>query len=643
MMGNKISGLFVFSAVLLLIITSGYHLSPYAKGDYSSWTEVSSGLPSSGTYFGVTFGDVNDDGHLDIVAASDGNGLRVFFGDGIGSWNAASSHPAESGGFGDVAVGDYDDDGNLDLFAGSPGNSANSPSGLHVFKGDGAGGFTETTSSSGLPTTGKWRGVAVGDVNKDGNLDIAATNGYGTSDGVHVYTGDGSGTFTDDSDGLPTDESRDSGVVLVDFNGDGNLDVAAGGGAGVSVFLGNGGSGGSMSWTESSEGLPSARFSGINAADFDNDGSLDIFLSAYNAGSGVGVRAYKNMNNAESWTSVSTGLPTSGDYIDISSADINNDGNLDIVTAGSYSSTYGIHVYYGDGSSWAENSDILPTGNQYVGNAVGDIDGDGNMDIVFGGNNGKGVKAWRNLGTGPQPPSILSTSPLDSSENVPINSVISMVFSKAMNTSLVENAIIISPESAGTPSWNSGSTALTFIPSENLNSNIKYTITIRTQAKSTDGLSLESQYEFSFTTGDAVDIMAPSILSSLPSSGASEVDVTTEITITFSEPMDTTTTEGAVIISPGAITKRTWDAGGSILTLSVELEPQTTYTVTISQIARDFAGNTLTSVHSFTFTTKNTMEQSGEDAQVDSNIVLLAVITIIVIVCLLLLIIARRK
>ena len=233
MMRKKISKLLVFGVILLLILTSGYQLIPCVKSDYSSWAEVSSGLPTSGTYFGVTFGDVDNDGHLDIVAASDGNGLRVFLGDGTGSWTAVTSHPAESGGFGDVTVGDYDDDGNLDIFAGSPGNSASSPTGLHVYKGDGGGGFTEVTSSSGLPTSGKWRGVAVADVNNDGNLDLAATNGYGTSEGLHVYTGDGAGTFTDDSSGLPTSESRESSVVLVDFNKDGNLDVAAGGSAGV--------------------------------------------------------------------------------------------------------------------------------------------------------------------------------------------------------------------------------------------------------------------------------------------------------------------------------------------------------------------------------------------------------------------------
>jgi hypothetical protein len=381
-------------------------LTGLLSGATASWQTSSSGLPSSGTYFGVEFGDVNNDGDMDVVAASDGNGIRVFFGDGSGNWSAVSTHPDDDGGYGDVALGDYDGDGNVDIFAGSPGNSASSPKGLHVFKGDGLRGFTEVTESSGLPTDGYWRGVAVGDVDSDGHLDLAATSGYGSSHGLHVYMGDGTGTFTDESTGLPGNQERDSNVELVDFDNDGDLDLAAGGAAGVSVFLGNGGGGGSMSWTESSSGLPGSRYSGICAVDVDGDGSMDLVLSAYNAGSGDGVRAYRNVNSADSWTSISSGLPDDGDYIDVSCGDFDLDGDVDILAAGSYSDTYGIHVYYGNGGgSWSENSENLPSGDQYIGTDVADMNGDGRPDIVLGMNRGDGIQVWSNIpGSAPPPP-----------------------------------------------------------------------------------------------------------------------------------------------------------------------------------------------------------------------------------------------
>jgi hypothetical protein len=376
------------------------------SGASGSWLNSSSGLPTSGTFFGVTFDDVNNDGDLDVIAASDGNGVRVFLGDGAGNWSAVTFHPAENGGYGDVAVGDYDGDGNLDIFAGSPGNGHSSPKGLHVFKGDGTGGFTEITASSNLPTSGYWRGVAVGDVNSDGHLDLAATSGYGSSNGIHVYTGDGAGAFADESSGLPGNQDRDSNVELVDFDGDGDLDLAAGGAAGVSVFLGNGGSGGSMSWIESSSGLPDGRYTGVCAADVDGDGSPDLVLSSYEAGSGDGVRVYKNENNAVSWTSISSGLPDDGDYIDVSCGDFNVDGDMDILAAGSYSDTYGINVYYGNGAgSWNENSENLPSGNQHIGTDVADMNGDGRPDILLGMNRNDGIQVWSFIqGSAPPPP-----------------------------------------------------------------------------------------------------------------------------------------------------------------------------------------------------------------------------------------------
>lgn len=642
-MRKKLNMVSVLVFGLIFVFVSA--LAPCAgeNGD-SYWASSSNGLPTSGTYFGVAFGDLDNDGHLDIVAASDGNGLRVFLGDSAGNWAPVASHPATDGGYGDVAIGDYDKDGNMDIFAGSPGNSASSPTGLHVFKGDGAGGFTKITSTT-LPTTGKWRGVAVGDVNNDGNLDLAATSGYGSSDGIHVYTGDGTGTFTDDSSGLPTGQSRESSVVLEDFNNDDNLDVAAGGSAGVSVYLGNGGSGGSMSWTDSSTGLPSSsyRYTGVKGADVDNDGSIDLVLSSYNAGSGTGMRAYRNVNNAASWTSISTGLPESGDYIELSAGDFDGDGNMDLV-AGGVVSAHGIKVFHGDGAgSWTESPSDLPTTGDYVGNKVGDFNEDGNLDILFGRYGGGGLEVWENLGGDPSPPTVSSTSPNDDAQDVPLNTEISIKFSKAMNTGVTESAITSSPTISWSTSWTSGNTVVTLTPSENLELSTDYTITISTTAESADGLNIESSYQFSFTTGSVVDLTPPALVTTDPESDALDVDSQTTITITFSEPMDKTVTENAVSISHGEITEKTWDEDGTRLSLAVSLEHDTTYTVMISDNAQDLAGNKIASGHSFTFTTEKRNDPGDDVSEFSTMNVLLLLTLIIVVILILYMFLMKRK
>jgi hypothetical protein len=471
-----------------------------------SWTDSSSGLPTDGAYFGVTFGDIDNDGNLDIVAASDGNGISVFFGDGDGDWTAAATHPAASGGYGDVAVGDYDSDGNLDIFASSPANRESTPTGLHVFKGDGAGGFSELDSTlTTLPTKGKWRGVAVGDVNNNGILDVAATAGYSTSDGIHVYLGDGTGRFSDNSSGLPTDEDRGSKVVLSDFNNDGVLDVVAAGNPGVSVFLGSIGFNGAMVWTQSSTGLPSQRFTGLAAGDFDSDGMMDLFMASYNAGSGVGLRAYRNVNNAASWTDSSTGLTDSGDYLEICTGDFDSDGNLDLVAGGVYG-TRGIKLYLGDGTGdWTDASAAFPPTGERVGCEVQDMDGDQRPDILFGRYDEKGLEVWKNIPGDTAAPFIVSTNPSDSSQNVPLNTEIIIRFSRSMDTAATDAAISSSSAISWTTGWTQTNTVLTISQTENLNENTDYSFTISTDAKSTNDVNLDSQYQFSFKTGSTID------------------------------------------------------------------------------------------------------------------------------------------
>jgi hypothetical protein len=815
--------------VLLLFSVLLVAAGPSAAEDRAAgdWIQASSGLPTSGTYFGVVFGDVNKDGKLDIVGATDGDGLRVFLGNGAGQWSAVPNHPATDGGYGDVVLGDYDGDGCMDIVAGSPGNGDGNPNGIHIWKGDGSGGFTERTSGSGLPTSGNWRGVAVGDVDGDGHLDIAGCNGYGTSEGTHVYLGDGSGKFEDQSTGLPGNQDRDSNVVLVDFDNDDDLDVAVGGGAGVDVYLVNTGPLGNLVWTQSSVGLTDSRMSGITGADWNKDGLVDLVVSAYGAGNGNGIYAYENTRNAAVWASSSDGLPDDGDYIENAVGDLDGDGNPDIVTAGSYGGEYGVHVYYGDGDgSWSENSAGFTDNCQYVGVDVGDYNGDGTLDVVAGKRTrGGGIEVWKNpsavapsplpevevtfpaggesltggsihdvawslssgtpgyslvlkystdsgatytqvvsdgvtqeaagdgstpwtlpvlnsenvrvraevvdnadqtvtrggrdfeidsaaptissnfprdgatdvstssmviitfsegmapatadavsiagpgspslsdpswsgtqltlatsglqsdsrytvtvgtsstddslpgnamaephaflfdtgSGEAPTPPIVQYTTPKHDAAGVATGVSVTMGFSKAMDATVTQGAVSVSPSVAWSPLWSDGNTVLKIVPDSPLMPNTRYTFTASDNALASDGTSMGSPYTFYFTTGDPPDLTVPTVTSNYPPDRQREISPDIEeVTITFSEPMDTEAVESALSISLGTILTKTWRVGDTVLALTVDMEEGQRYAVTVGTGASDKSGNRLTEEFSFYFVTRAADEPNTE-------------------------------
>ena len=608
-MSNRSSCLSV--VVLLVLSTLLIGIGPAGAEDRAAgdWIQASDGLPTSGTYFGVTFGDVNNDGKLDIVGASDGDGLRVFLGNGAGQWSAVTSHPATDGGYGDVVVGDYDGDGCMDLVAGSPGNGDGSPNGMHIWKGDGNGGFTEKTSGSGLPTNGYWRGVDMDDVDGDGYQDLAGSNGYGTSEGIHVYLGDGTGKFNDQSTGLPGNQDRDSNVVLVDFDNDDDLDLAAGGGAGVDVYLVNKGPLGNLVWTQASVGLTDAKMSGITGADWNKDGRPDLVVSAYNAGGGNGIYAYENTRNAAMWSSSSTGLPDDGDYIENAVGDLDGDGNPDIATAGSYGGEYGVHVYYGDGKgSWTESSPGFSDNVQYVGVDLDDYNGDGTLDIVVGKlTRGGGIEVWRNPSSvvPPPQPEIEITFPAGS-ESLTGGSTHDVMWALSSGTPSYDLSLEYSTDGGATYSQSiddivdqeavgEGSTSWTVpvINSEN----------VRVRAEVLDGAGQtvsRSGRDFE------VDSTLPTVSSNFPRDGATEVSTSTMVIVSFSEGMAEASSDTVTIAGPGSpeLSDPSWS--GTQLTLTTTgLQSDSQYTVKVGPTATDdsLPGNAMADPHAFLFTT----------------------------------------
>lgn len=213
-------------------------------------------------------------------------------------------------------------------------------------------------------------------------------------------------------------------------------------------------------------------------------------------------------------------------------------------------------------------------------------------------------------------PAVTATDPVNLATAVLLNKVITATFSEAM----IE-AIIIAPLTftlkqgsttiAGNLAYNG--LILTFTPSSNLLAGTTYTATITTAAKNLAGNSIANNYVWTFTTSTI-----PTIISTDPLNLATGVALNKLITATFSEVMTEATITAA---STFTLKQGTTNISGSVsynglvatFTPSSNLLASTTYTATITTVAKNLVGNALANNYVWTFTTVGPSDPVGVD------------------------------
>ena len=232
---------------------------------------------------------------------------------------------------------------------------------------------------------------AAADIDGDGYTDVAFAV-HSTSDGVYaaqspVFMGTPVGWRVNPDVTFPTTGARD--VLLRDLNGDGQVDIvfaqerdAQGYNVNSTLHWGTQGGWGNSPVVE----FVTTGATGVEAFDADNDGDLDLVFSCYKSTS-TETESMVFLQGSEGFTGAepSTRMMTKGATA-VATGDMDGDGNADIVFtnsfhAGSASLPSTVHWGRGDGTFEATPT-LLPTHGALDVEAA-DLDGDGDLDLVF--------------------------------------------------------------------------------------------------------------------------------------------------------------------------------------------------------------------------------------------------------------------
>lgn len=438
---------------LALVAAAGVLLAaPATQGIYETWLPARTGITwrhesarSERRYQpesigpGVALLDFNNDGRIDLFFPNSGPAdffspaqpLRaaLYRNDGIGKFTdvALAAGVAEPGFFAlGAAAADFDGDGFVDLLVtGYPRNV------LYRNRGDGT--FEDVSKRAGLDAPGISTSAVWFDYDRDGTLDLFIAHFVRYSkaleqdcrtNGVYhycyplsyepwpsrLYRNNGNGTFTDVSaaSGIAKYPGKAFGAVAADIDGDGFLDLFVANDSVPNFLFRNKGDGTfeeiglAAGVAYSSDGVARSGM-GVEAADYDGDGRVDLFVSNFNR---ERFSIYRNLgNNTFADMAGSTGVGAAT-YLysgwGVRFFDFDNDGDLDLVLANGHPDDMIERVQ--SGLEWKEPLLLLENrGGKFVnlgaaageaftgrytsrGLAVGDLDNDGYPDIVVGNN-----------------------------------------------------------------------------------------------------------------------------------------------------------------------------------------------------------------------------------------------------------------
>lgn len=404
---------------------------------------------SGGNTRAMAPGDFDGDGDVDLYVSNFGEDNVLFVNHGDGSFQLLPTEAAlTDGGFTfDAAWGDMDGDGDLDL-ATANGNVVNNG----LFKNRSTPGvaaspqFEKMSSSVVCNNAGESYAVAWGDLDGDGDQELLFANKL---EPAFYYDNQGAGFFAAVSAGsVVTDNGPSRDVSLGDLDGDGDLEIALANSNDLQnfVYINQGGTQGGVEGSFAAMAAdPIATETnntyGVSMVDFDGDGDLDFFCCNRN---GQLNTLYAN-DGSGSFSLASTQHPAQdgGDSYHAAWGDFEGDGDIDLFVANRNEANF---LYMNDGTTLQRVtvSPVVSDGGDSRHATVGDLNLDGVMSLVVANTSGEDnfvydnmASPWTDLGLAYQPIPNTSEPRLSGSGTLKPNTLVTLHTQDAPSNGLV--------------------------------------------------------------------------------------------------------------------------------------------------------------------------------------------------------------